>query len=341
MAQDNYVVDSNDPTEVSGSGVRGGINSALAAIVSQNSGATEPSTTYAYMLWADTTTGLIKQRNAANNAWITIGTMASTNWGLSTNFIGSESTVTGASGDKIAILDASDSSAAKYITSIPAALVGADFVSGQTEETSVDSAADFMLLHDTSAGALRKVKPENIGAGGGAWTVISSTDITGTTASVEFTGLDSTYESYAVVFTGVEVDTDAVYLYAVVYSGGSYQTSNYTYTAQTYAAGAGASSNGATGLSQWQHGEASANTYLGTGAGESLNATLILYDPANTSAYTGWTFVGSYQSSNSTSVSTFGGGSWQGTGAVTQIKFYPSSGNFDGGRITLYGINHS
>jgi hypothetical protein len=48
------------------------LNNALAAIVSNNSGATEPATMYAYQWWADTSTGLLKLRNAANNAWITL-----------------------------------------------------------------------------------------------------------------------------------------------------------------------------------------------------------------------------------------------------------------------------
>ena len=61
---------------------RGDLNNALLAIVSQNSGATAPSTTYAYQWWADTTTGLLKQRNAANSAWITIGTLADAYLGL-------------------------------------------------------------------------------------------------------------------------------------------------------------------------------------------------------------------------------------------------------------------
>jgi hypothetical protein len=47
-----------------------------------NSGAAQPSTTYAYQWWPDTTTGLLKLRNAANNAWITIGTLADANLGL-------------------------------------------------------------------------------------------------------------------------------------------------------------------------------------------------------------------------------------------------------------------
>lgn len=61
---------------------RSDLNSALQALASLSSGATEPSTMYAYQLWADTTTGLLKIRNAANSAWITIGTLASVNLGL-------------------------------------------------------------------------------------------------------------------------------------------------------------------------------------------------------------------------------------------------------------------
>jgi hypothetical protein len=79
MAQHDYVISNG-----SGATVRADLNDALAAIVSQNSGSTQPATTYAYQLWVDTTTGLYKIRNSANNGWITIGTLASTNLGLAT-----------------------------------------------------------------------------------------------------------------------------------------------------------------------------------------------------------------------------------------------------------------
>jgi len=48
------------------------INNAWAAIVSQSSGATAPATTYAYQFWYDTTTDLLKIRNADNDAWISV-----------------------------------------------------------------------------------------------------------------------------------------------------------------------------------------------------------------------------------------------------------------------------
>jgi hypothetical protein len=77
MAQHDYII-----ANQSGAGFRSDLNNGLAAIVSQNSGAAQPSTTYSYQWWADTTTGLLKIRNAANNAWITVGTLASANLGL-------------------------------------------------------------------------------------------------------------------------------------------------------------------------------------------------------------------------------------------------------------------
>jgi hypothetical protein len=77
VAQHDYII-----ANQSGAAFRADLNNGLAAIVSQNSGAAQPSTTYAYQWWADTTTGLLKLRNAANNAWITIGTLADANLGL-------------------------------------------------------------------------------------------------------------------------------------------------------------------------------------------------------------------------------------------------------------------
>ena len=69
MATHDYVL-----ANASGSSFRSDLNNALAAIVSQNSSATEPATTFSYQYWIDTsvTPALLKQRNAANDAWITL-----------------------------------------------------------------------------------------------------------------------------------------------------------------------------------------------------------------------------------------------------------------------------
>lgn len=72
MAQaDQTVQNATFPT------VRADINNNLAALFSDNSGNTAPSVTVAFQDWIDTsgTDPLWKKRNAANNAWITLGTI--------------------------------------------------------------------------------------------------------------------------------------------------------------------------------------------------------------------------------------------------------------------------
>jgi microcystin-dependent protein len=52
---------------------RADITSALQALGSTNSGPSAPSTTYANMMWYDTTSNILKIRSEANDAWISIG----------------------------------------------------------------------------------------------------------------------------------------------------------------------------------------------------------------------------------------------------------------------------
>lgn len=73
MANHDYVIDNQ-----SAPAFRTDLNNALSAIVSNNSGATAPATTYANMTWYDTATNQIKKRNEANSAWIVLGTIDET-----------------------------------------------------------------------------------------------------------------------------------------------------------------------------------------------------------------------------------------------------------------------
>ena len=59
---------------------RSDLNDALAAVVSNNSGATEPTTMFAHQIWVDTAAdpSILKIRNADNDAWITIGSIDQT-----------------------------------------------------------------------------------------------------------------------------------------------------------------------------------------------------------------------------------------------------------------------
>lgn len=67
MAQHDY-----DIANQNGASLRQDLNDVLAAIISNNSGPTAPAVTEPYMFWPDTTAGVMKQRNAANTAWVSL-----------------------------------------------------------------------------------------------------------------------------------------------------------------------------------------------------------------------------------------------------------------------------
>lgn len=73
MAQHDYNIANQTGLEF-----RADLNGMAEAIVTQNSGPTEPTVTYAGMKWLDTSTSppIEKRRNAANNAWVTTLTEA-------------------------------------------------------------------------------------------------------------------------------------------------------------------------------------------------------------------------------------------------------------------------
>ena len=68
MSQHDYNI-----ANQSGADFRADLNNALSAIATVNSGASEPSTTFAHQLWVDTSNNVLKIRNAANSAFITTG----------------------------------------------------------------------------------------------------------------------------------------------------------------------------------------------------------------------------------------------------------------------------
>lgn len=65
-----------------GAEVRAAINNAFQSVVTDFAGATDPSAmapsnAFPYCTWLDTANGLLKRRNAANTAWISVGTVDS------------------------------------------------------------------------------------------------------------------------------------------------------------------------------------------------------------------------------------------------------------------------
>nr|BAR33157.1 virion structural protein [uncultured Mediterranean phage uvMED] len=67
MAQHDYNL-----ANQSGADFRADLNNALSAIATNNSGSTQPATTFAYEWWVDTSSNVLKIRNSSDNAWITL-----------------------------------------------------------------------------------------------------------------------------------------------------------------------------------------------------------------------------------------------------------------------------
>lgn len=71
-----------DVANQSGALFRADLNLALQAQATNQSGSGEPSPTFPCQWWADTSTGLLKQRNTANTAWVVSGLLSAENLGL-------------------------------------------------------------------------------------------------------------------------------------------------------------------------------------------------------------------------------------------------------------------
>jgi hypothetical protein len=266
MAQHDYII-----ANQSGAGFRSDLNNGLAAIVSQNSGAAEPSTTYAYQWWADTTTGLLKIRNAANNAWITIGTLASANLGLlslaggtltgalladdsgtaalpAIAFDGDTNTgIFRAGADQLGIATNGVERVEFGTTEVVFNDGGADVdfrIEGDTKANlfKVDAGLDTVIIdgltHPSADGTADQTLVTN-GSGGLSFAsrsrLISATPVASTSGtSIDFTGLPSWVKRITVMFDGVSTNGTSIPLIQLGDSGGV-ETTGYAGTIVTTA----------------------------------------------------------------------------------------------------------
>ena len=167
--------------------------------------------------------------------------------------------------------------------------------------------------------------------------------ISGATASnsatVAFTGISSTYETYVITFNNVVPASDSVSfnMRTSTDGGTSYESGagNYRYVAER-------GSQGGTGVT----GSASATEILlvaagsgvGSATGEGFNGIAYLYHPSNTGLYTSISSHGHYQDGAADSLYYQSAGTRIAAADVDAIQFYFSSGNIESGEINLYGM---
>ena len=358
MAQHDY-----DLANAAGAVFRADINSVLGAVVSLNSGGTEPTIKFAHMFWMDTALSILKKRNAANTAWTSV--LEFIDGSSTVDFLGSLDISGLTVGTAPAVDDTVpfyDTSAAatkqitianllKVITLLTAETAPAiadelvlydasagtadkitlenmlKVVNSLTEDASPDDENDFLLSYDTSAGTVKKVKPASLGTTGGI-TTIASGSLTGTAVTIP--DIPDTYSHLILQVTGASSNTSSrkLIVQADTDNGVSFDSSASNYMLMSY--------NG------------------GTAIDDVSEATMVSCETSNSSTDT-WDFtitIHGYQAGPTGAVVAgisevtggglriFNGGHSKGSAAIDALQIlWNGSGSFDAGTYALYGVN--
>lgn len=351
MPQSNYLIPDED-----GATFLVDINAELAAIVSQNSGATEPTTMYAYQYWADTSSGILKQRNAANNAWINIYTLASGNlaqlggatftgaineargtiamhattmdlWAQPNTIDGTGSAVT-----ITAIANAPQAGAKRTLYPITGTVItnGATFaVDGAANYTT--AAGDWLEFEAVTTSTY---KVHIISAPNSMVLIASAT--ASNSATIDFTAISNTvYNSYLLVCDAVIPATHVTTLRLQVSAGVFIIGTNYTHNHFRFTAVASATDGSVSDTSACIGSSAEP---LGTGASQVFYGQVNISNCAYVPNEKHWTSQSSYVSSGAVNIVDIGGGRFVGGSAIDGFRLFMSSGNIASGTFKLYGL---
>jgi hypothetical protein len=229
-----------------------------------------------------------------------------------------EDTAPDGAADFVASYDASASGVKKVK---PNTILG--LVNGLTEDTTPDTANDFALTYDASASAPKKVKLNKFGGGGGSLVWIS-TGTASSSATLDFTGLDTTtYKTFLLVFRNVVPATTAANLFVRVGTGATptWQATNYN----------NADGGSTTAIIAEVGSGASAASITNT-ANIGFSGELSISNLASGSAFKQAHGRGTYNANPA-----IFSGYWNTATAVTGLRVMFSSGNISTGDVDLYG----
>lgn len=188
---------------------------------------------------------------------------------------------------------------------------------------------------------------------GSAWSssingmVVISTQVASGSATIDFTGIDGTYDSYLLMIDAVQPTTDAVSFGMRVGTGATptWVTTGYKSVASFFSSAAGFDSAsisstdriiiGADGTNRTAG--TSYNSKLGNATGENLRCRITFSKPADNN-FILFDIVGSYVGSDGDLISFTGSGMRNTAAAITALRFLTGSGTISTGRFTLYGM---
>lgn len=149
--------------------------------------------------------------------------------------------------------------------------------------------------------------------------------------------IDTTFETYAFVFSEVQASSDQIEIRVSDDAGTSYDSgsSDYTYRHRNFQSG---------GTTEGNQNDETADSIecLDTGLGGSyINGVVYMHKPW---AFHRTQFSGEFVHSGSAGTEMRGGfffGMRNGATSVDAVRFLPATSDWDEGRITLFGINHN
>jgi len=167
----------------------------------------------------------------------------------------------------------------------------------------------------------------------GSLVLIQETTVSSGISSVSLTGIDTSFNVYKLVFSGLEVDTDGTTLSIRVTTSGTADTSsNYDRADKQLISSTSFLDSSNTNQTSW------AETICGTGTGEASNGVLYLFNFTNSSEFSFITRGTNTFDNNPRVISRYGGGVHTVAQTCDGIQFFVTSGNIDSANFKLYGL---
>ena len=219
---------------------------------------------------------------------------------------------------------------------VGAAQIKDDLISGTTALTSEPADTDEFLVSD--AGTLKRIDYSLI-KGGGAFTLLSTTNVTSAVAQVDITSnIDSTYKNYMFVLTDVKsVNDDTRFKIQFFSSSGSPDTASvYMFAGSGYRSDNANLNTNSAGDTEGEISLAACSV----DAGHRHNQFVCyLFNPSGTDSYKQMSSQVQQTVANNRVASGVVGTTYMRTVAVTGVRFKMGGGNITRGTFKLYGIS--
>ena len=195
-------------------------------------------------------------------------------------------------------------------------------------------------LNNTTVASITALS--QISAGGGALVKIGSTQTASNSASISFTGIDSTYGAYYFLLNSIRPAEDTRHIGVEFSTDGGSSYSINRFEANTYV-NRNEDNTAHDGPTQWTSENVEGATTLGkltrqgNGADENGSCELILPNPGNTTRHKVYLSRGVGYTHDNYSMSNFVHGMIETTSAINAVRFKYEGGNIVEGTFTMYG----